>query len=264
MRPMTSATEAAAALSRDSHVSLYRQLAERLADRIAAGDYGPFERLPTEAELMAAYRVSRVTVRQAVEALIDRGLVMRKQGKGTFVRGELRTHDPRGIHGIYDTLAADGIVPETELVEFEAAAALPPRVERVLALNPGQPGMYLKRLYGKQGDTFGLIMGWLPPPLKPVTRVQAREHTVYAILEKIQGLDVARAEVSVTAQAAGDHAAELGCKPETPLLVMERTSYGEDGTPREFSRFLAKAEGYSFKVNVVGALPISSNIMEDI
>lgn len=250
-------------LRRDSHISLYKQLADRLIEQIESGAYAPFDKLPTETEMMRTYNVSRITVRQAIDALIRRKLAVRKQGKGTFVIGKLVTHDTRSIGGIYDTLASKGLAPETELLEFKPAASAPSRVMRALGPRAGGKAMFLKRLYSRNGKKFGILIAWFPPPKRVISKVQARSNTVYSILENLLGQNVARAEVSVSAQAAKSLAKSLGCSPRDPLLVMERTSYGSDGIPLEFTQFYVQAEGHSFQVGVSGSLPLISKIAGD-
>jgi GntR family transcriptional regulator len=248
------------AINRESHVALYQQIADRLAERIHAGEVAPFEQLPTEVALMRAYEVSRVTVRQAIDRLVEQGLVLRKQGKGTFVRGQLVTPEIPGVRGLYDALSDEGLEPDPELVEFDPAVVPPPDVARALKLKLDERCLFLKRRYDKDGRTFGLIVAWLPPPPRPVSHDEVQEHAIYSILKNLLGLDVARADLAITAVAAGEHARHLQCPAATPILLLERTSYGADETPREFCRFYLNPDGYQFFVNVAGSLPLGTRI----
>src|SRR5690242_20077656 len=92
------------ALSRSSPEPLHRQLAERLADSIRSRAFKPGERLPSESELAQRYGVSRITLRQAVGALVQQQLVVRKQGKGTFVTAPSVRHDLKRLHGLFGSL----------------------------------------------------------------------------------------------------------------------------------------------------------------
>jgi DNA-binding GntR family transcriptional regulator len=110
-------------LARDSHVAMYRQLAQQLRGAITRGDYRPGDKIPTEPQLIRRFGVSRITARQAVDALAREKLVIRKQGKGTFVAGPLVHHDLLELRGIYDELVAQGLEPHTRLLELAGGPA---------------------------------------------------------------------------------------------------------------------------------------------
>ena len=118
-------------LERSSPLALYQQMAVRLEDDIGQGPLRPFQKLPSEVELMAQYGVSRVTVRQAVDLLVRRGLAVRRQGKGTFIRGPTLNHELHELRGIYETLQSTGLSLHTKLIEFSAQSP-PDRVRKLL------------------------------------------------------------------------------------------------------------------------------------
>src|SRR4051794_30723807 len=105
-----------AGLRRDGAQALYDQLAARLIEEVAVMRSG--QRLPTETELMAAYGVSRTTVRSAVAALVERGLLVKRQGKGTFVNKPEVTHSLDHLSPFVAVLAAAGKESETRLSDF--------------------------------------------------------------------------------------------------------------------------------------------------
>jgi len=107
-------------LRRDDSQPLWRQLAGRLRAGIAAGTLSPNARLPVEQELGRVYDISRITVRQAMQQLLNEGLVDRKQGKGTFVADHVVRHDLAELTGIIDQMRAQGLSPQTSLISFAA------------------------------------------------------------------------------------------------------------------------------------------------
>ena len=119
-------------LARDSHVAMYRQIASQLRDAIAGGVYKPGEKIPAEPLLTRRFGVSRITVRQAIDALSREGLVIRKQGKGTFVTVPTVHYDLLELRGIYDGLVAEGHNPQTLLLAF-AQTSPPSRIAQRLA-----------------------------------------------------------------------------------------------------------------------------------
>jgi len=235
-------------LARDSHVAMYRQLAERLRDAIARGDYRPGDRIPTEPQLIRRFGVSRITARQAVDALARDRLVIRKQGKGTFVAGPVVHHDLLELRGIYDELVAQGLEPQMRLLEF--GQATPP------ARIAGRLGTGLRKL-----KPFAVGSMYLDTGRAGLTREQVDRNPTYSILEKILHERIARADVSIRYErASADLARPLGLPKGTPLMVFERVSYNAAGVPREHSLYYARAEAYEFSLTVRGKLPITRSL----
>ncbi|MBU1360566.1 MAG: GntR family transcriptional regulator [Gammaproteobacteria bacterium] len=248
-------------LNRHHSVALYVQIADRLAKEIAEKRYKVFERLPTEHELMARLGVSRITVRQAIARLVSQGLVVSKQGKGTFVAGPVVHHELEELKGFYDTLVGQGHTPQTQLLAFGPLPA-PPDIEQLLGA-PQPSAMFLKRLYSLEGRPFAMVRAWLPSAAQSVSWDDAVRHPLYAILRDLLGLPVARAEVGIVARQADDEEARLlELEPSSPVLVMERMSLSKDGRALEISRFSIRPENYRFRLSVQGPLAITSQIQE--
>ncbi|HYO93665.1 MAG TPA: GntR family transcriptional regulator, partial [Polyangiaceae bacterium] len=92
-----------------SPLPLYHQLAELLSSRIARGELQPGARLPSEPELSRTHRIGRPTVRQATELLVQRGLIERRRGSGTYVRSAARRVDLFSLAGTLESFQAGGI-----------------------------------------------------------------------------------------------------------------------------------------------------------
>jgi GntR family transcriptional regulator len=236
---------AAAPLQRDSHVALYRQIAERLRGEILADAFGASGKLPSEKDLTDLYGVSRVTVRLAIGHLLNEGLVIRKQGKGTFVARSVVHHDLKELQGLYDVLVSQGLSPETELLRF-APLRPPPEVADALAAGEGKL-VLLQRLYRLEGQAIGLATTWLPLSAKRVTWIQAESHYSYDILQNLLGFTIVRAEYSIRGQTAGREVAQvLELDRGAPVLVLERRSYDLDDAALEMTRFVVNSESYEF------------------
>jgi len=251
-------------LRRHSHVAMYVQIADSIARDIAERRYRPLDRLPTERALMERFAVSRITVRQAIARLIFQGLAVAKQGKGTFVAGPVVQHELEELQGFYDALVKQGHVPRTRLLELGPRAA-PSDVELMLGVKgkSAPRAVYLKRSYFLQGRPFALARAWLPPAARRVSWDEAETHPLYAILQDLLGRRVARAEVSIVARDAdGEEADVLDLAPASPVLVMERVSYGARGEALEISRFSIRPENYRFRMSVQGPLAITRHIEE--
>jgi GntR family transcriptional regulator len=96
---------------------LYRQLADELAAKIQSGEFAPGDRLPSEPELARVHKLGRPTVRQATELLVRRGLIRRKRGSGTFVRGDRRSVDIFSLAGTVSSFQSRGLELQTKLLE---------------------------------------------------------------------------------------------------------------------------------------------------
>jgi GntR family transcriptional regulator len=248
---------ATTSLQRSSHVALYQQIAEGIESEIAQRRLPAFHKLPSEVALMARYGVSRITVRQAIDLLVRRGLVIRKHGKGTFVSGPALEHDLHELRGIYESIEATGLSPRTRLLDF--APHPPPDAVRKLL---GQRGrlMRLKRLYLVDEVPLGLIVCWLPPEAEGLTVEDAETNVIYGLLRRL-GLDVARADLAIGGRAAGRRLGRLlGCPPSAALLVLERVSYGSDRKARDITRFFVRSDGYRFTMSLQGPMPLARNI----
>lgn len=244
-------------LERFSHIALYQQVAEHIETDIARQHFRPFQKLPSEFELMKQYGVSRITVRQALDLLVRRGLIVRKHGKGSFVTGPALEHELHELRGIYETIQATGMSLRTRLLAFSPSE--PPEEVRE-TMRSGSRLMRLKRVYYVGDVAIGLIVCWLPPAANRLVREDAEANTIYGLL-RILDLDVNRADLTISGRPAGRRLSRLLCTPASaPLLVLERASFGAAGVPREVTRFYVRSEGYRFALSLHGPAPLATNI----
>jgi GntR family transcriptional regulator len=243
-------------LRRDSHVALHRQLAQQLRQAIGAGKYRPGDQLPTEPELAARHGVSRITARQAVMQLVRDALVVRRQGKGTFVAEPPVHHDLVDLRGIYDELVARGVNPSTELLEYGEIAPPPNVAERLRS--GSRKLLYWQRLYLRRGEPFAVSWAYLSPAVPKMPRALVAAHTTYHLFESFMRLKISHADLSVRARAANTHLKKLlRLRAGIPVIALERVSYLADGTPAEFTLYCANAENYEFALRLRGKVPIT-------
>ena len=248
-----------APLSRDSRVAMHRQLSQQLRDSILRGDYKADGRLPTEPELMRRFNVRPITARQAVEALVREGLVVRQPGKGTFVADPVAHHDLLDLRGMYDSLVAQGIQPQTRLVDFRRQ--VPPAAVAAKLGKAGRRYFHWRRLFEVNGRPFALGVAHVETGRVSLTREQVAKHPTYSVLEQVLGQKIARADVSIRYRPAPAELAKLlKVKAGAPLMELERVSYSAQGAPLEHSFFYARAEAYSFSLTVRGKLPITRSL----
>lgn len=248
-------------LDRNGPEPLYRQIALDLAGAIAAGKLPPLARLPSEQELIMTYGVSRVTVRKAIDNLEQKGLIVRRQGRGTYVVGPVVSQDPSAP--FFTVLADQGLQYNSKLLEYEMATPSE-RVAAALNLLGSQVTRAL-RLYSVAGTPIGVAVAYMPPELMHrLTREQAAELSGYAQLQLVFGVEVAYAQLHIRAgRCTSGPCSLLGLHPSEPLLILERTSFSHDHRPLEHTQFFLRSEAYEFRLTVQGGLRLLPRIHAD-
>ncbi|MFF5258135.1 GntR family transcriptional regulator [Actinomadura viridis] len=239
----------AVTLDRGSPVPLYFQVAQQLEAAIRSGELPPGARLENELELAARCKLSRPTVRQAIQHLVDQGLLVRKRGVGTQVV-QPQVKRPIELSSLYDDLASTAQSPTTRVLEFTYVPA-PDDVAKELGLAPGTEVLYLRRLRLTGGEPLALMTNHLPPGLIDVTPAHLQEHGLYETLRDL-GIDLRIAHQTIGARGAtAAEARLLDERRGTPLLTMTRTAYDDKGRAVEYGSHVYRAGRYSFSHTLV-------------
>lgn len=225
--------------------SRYRDIAQAVAREIAGQPPGTM--LPSEADLSRTHRVSRVTVRRALEVLRADGLVAAKQGLGWFV-AHGRVSQVLGVLGtIEEQMAANGVRSERRILEFAVEAA-PAEVREVLGCDRA---LRVKRVNTADGEPFALVTVWCPEPLaRTLTREALEQSPFYELLD----VPLTGATQTIAAGAASrDEARLLGVPAGSPVLRCQRVTRGRDGEPVLVSRHVFPGGSTSFVVELPSA-----------
>ena len=206
---------------------LYQQIKALITQSLQSGEWKPGELIPSEVELAGRFKVSQGTVRKAIDELAAENLVMRRQGKGTFVA----THHEARAHFRFLRLVPDEGVPhhpDNKIIEVKRMRA-PAEVARLLDLKSGDAVVYIKRVQSFEGEPTILEELWLPGLLfKGLTAERLVEYKgpMYGLFESEFGTRMIRATEKIRAVAADASAAEfLHVLEGTPLLCAERVSF---------------------------------------
>lgn len=228
---------------------LYRQIKDLLLENLRRGEWKPGEMLPSEIELASRYRVSQGTVRKAIDELAGENLLVRRQGKGTFVA----THGERQVRFRFLRLAPDSgepVAPERRLLDFRRTRA-PAELARLLELRTGDAVIALKRLLVFADDPVVLEEVWLPGTLfKGLTATAITEHkgALYNLFETEYGTRMVRAEERLKAVSADAATAELlGTGAGQALLQVERLTYTYGDKPVEWRKGLYKTDRHYYR-----------------
>jgi GntR family transcriptional regulator len=230
-------------LSRSSPEPLYRQLAQHLEAAIRSGELRPGDRLDSETVLSERFAISRITVRQAIDALVRKQIVVRKQGKGTFVTQPTVKHDLRRLHGLLGSLFSQAEGASATLLRYELMPA-PRDIADTLNLSAGAQAVRLDRLYQIGGRPVALAQAWLVPEVGALPRAQAELISTEDMMRAV-GIQVASSQVSIRAEAAGITVGRfLKLSARTPVLVLRRKAIGSDGRVKEAGRVWFCSDAY--------------------
>ena len=232
-------------LSRSSPEPLYRQLASHLESEINTGRLKPGDRLESEGLLTNRFQVSRITLRQAVAELVRKQMVVRKQGKGTFVSTPAVRHDLRRSHGLLGSLFSQAHGASARLLRYEMRV---PSAEAAasLDLRPNQRALALDRLYLIGGRPVALAQAWLVPEVGALPRTTAKLMSTEDMMRQV-GIVIASSQVTMRAAAAGAVVGRvLKISPRAPVLVLRRRTLGDDGAIKEVGRVWFCSDAYEF------------------
>jgi GntR family transcriptional regulator len=210
----------------------YRAIADELRQRVESGEYGAGRLLPSESELSAAHRVSRVTVRKALELLREEGLIDARQGFGWFVAVDPVRQALGRLGTIEEQLAELGLESERRVVSFGFVAA-PPRARQVLGT---ASVLEVTRLNLADGEPFARVTVWCDEQLgAPLSRAEVERAPFYEVVEA----KIGRATQTIGAAAAGQTDAELLAMPVgSPVLRCERITRDVEDNPVLLSEHL--------------------------
>jgi GntR family transcriptional regulator len=240
-------------LVRSKPVALYYQIEQDLRSRIGRGELKPGDRLPPEPNLASRYRVSRITVRQALARLASEGLVERRQGTGTFVRAEKVAQRTGLLTSFTEEMQYRGLQPVTRILQV--GVCLPPEIaRRALRLVPQDQVFHLTRLRLVNDEAMALTEAFLPERLVPnLQSTPLVDGSLYRTLEEVYGLELTEADEEIeAARARGNERRLLGVAQGAPILQITRTTYLATGDPVEYARVAYKAERFKYYLRLRG------------
>lgn len=235
-----------------SFLPLYEQIKSLITNCLVSGEWKPGEAIPSEMELAIRYGVSQGTVRKAIDALAAEFIVVRRQGKGTFVATHTApSQQYRFLHVRRDERNHVGAVvhPTTTFIGLERVKA-DSVTAATLALRVGTMVTVIKRLLVFAGrpliyDQIHLANAEFPG--LAMASLEATHGSIYSFLESTYGVRMIRAEEKIKAVAADRLSAKhLKLTVGTPLLSVDRVAYTYGDKPVEWRRGLCLTEGYSY------------------
>ena len=219
------------AINRQSKLPLYQQLYEVLRGNITRGEWKPGDLIPAESELIEQYGVSRITVRQVLDMLVQEGLIYRQRGRGTFVAHPAVEQVLQRLVSFTDDMRQRGFAPSTR--PCPPASCPRRRISPGSCRSPGEELAHIQRLRLADGEPMSIEDSYLVHRLCPAScsttssRIPLRE-----LIDRLYGIRWERARQVIRAINATRALAEiLSVRPNAALLFIERVSFSEQGVP---------------------------------
>ncbi|MFN0264523.1 phosphonate metabolism transcriptional regulator PhnF [Tepidamorphus sp. 3E244] len=220
-------------------IALWRQIADSLRDDIRAGRVASGEKLPADTDLAQRFGVNRHTLRRALAALADEGLIRSQRGRGTFVTetGGRISYPVSSRTRFSEIIAAQNREPLGRMIA-SATLRADPALARHLNVATGSELLQVKTLYMADGAPVSVTTSWFPGERFPgLLGAYAETGSLSDALARFGAQDYRRLRTSVSAALAGHADAQaLGLDPRDPVLVVESINVLASGEPIQFSR----------------------------
>lgn len=245
-RGLATFSPASIAVDRLSPVPLYFQVAQQLEHAIQSGQLRPGMRLDNELDLAEVLRVSRPTLRRAMEYLVDRGYLVRKRGLGTRVLHP-KVRRPLELTSLWDHLERSGKRPRT-VVRSLRTVPTTDSVALALDLDEGAEVVAMERLRYADDQPLAVMRNWIPRGLVELS-AERLERTGLWQLMRAAGIRPHLAWQTIGARTAtAAEARLLRAANREPVLTMQVTTYTDAGQPVEFGNHIYLAALYSFEI----------------
>ena len=234
----------------DSAIPLYYQLKERIREQVEEEIWRVGDSIPTEQQLQEKYEISRSTVRQAINELVNEGYLVKKQGKGTFVSAarKLREDLPK-LHSFTEEMLAKGLKPQAKIISIKEI--LPSkRIAEALHLEEGEKVMRIERLRSANEEIICILISYLPSSL----RIKLEDDftgSLYDLLETKYEIPIVKGDQLIEASAANKYEAGLlGVRRGFPVLCMTRVTYTTSNKPIELVEGIYRADRYKYGITL--------------
>jgi GntR family transcriptional regulator len=229
----------------------YIRIRDWLMDRILSAGLTRGDRLPSESDLVRQFNVSRVTVRQALEALRTDGVIESHHGRGWFLRRVKAVQNLGKLQGFGEMLAPMGVRVRSEVLDFTECEA-PEAVARAFGVTDGSRLVRIARLRLAGGRVMSYDLSYFPLDVGRRLREQdLAGQDIFVLLERALGIALGFADVTIEiAPAEDDPASRLHIAPLSPIFKMTRLTHDRRGFPIDFEYVYGLPESHMFKVRV--------------
>lgn len=227
---------------------LYVQLIEILERQIVFGELETGERLPSESELAKQFGVSVITVRNAVGELCKRGLLERKQGKGTFVRKIKYMRDSRTLSSFTESCRNQGMTPGGRTLE-KSMVILNTKIARNLGQAPGSQGIYVSRLRYANREPVIIERSYFPMQYSFLMEKELDDNSLFEFLKESYHVTITGSDKEIEMCHATKTEAELlQVSVNAPLILVKSTAYIQTGEPIYVGTQVMNGERFTLQI----------------
>jgi GntR family transcriptional regulator len=256
MRPQAKASQPGASDAQEaqvlpmSAVPLYLQIREIIRHRILEGSYPAHGLLPSESQMTAAFGVSRITIRQALNDLQKEGMIFKVAGKGTFVSKPKAFQNLSNLRGFGEEMNSLGYETFAQVLSKREVRA-DEHVARQLGQEPGSMVYQIQRLRYLNREPISVDVSYFPLALgERLSNEDLQARDVFAILERDYGLNLTHADVQIDAITVDEWlAAHLRVSEGAPLLRIERLTYSND-RPIDFEYLYYRGDAFHYRLRI--------------
>lgn len=226
---------------------LYKQVMQELKNRIDSDEFAIGDTLPTEKALVDQYSVSRITIRKAIQELVQLGLVEKRQGAGTTIIGKTMVGSMLELKSTSEYFTDASSSLEYKIVEFAFIDA-DEDLAKILHIESGEKVYFIRRFKLINGVPSVYEDSYMPMAMYPKMKVMSLEGSKYAYLENELGFEIDGAFQDFEAIMPTQHMCEiLAVNENKPLLCISSVGILKDGRVFEYTRIVSKPETMSYK-----------------
>jgi GntR family transcriptional regulator len=243
-------TDPADEVSSVSQMPLFTQIREILRRRILDGSYPPHSQMPSESQMMTAFRVSRITIRQALGDLQKEGLIFKVMGKGSFVAKPKAFQSLSRLQGFAEAMSSSGYETYSMLLSAREMPASKIVAQR-LQLRADAPVFEIQRLRYLNREPISVDVSYFPPAIgERLVQADLATRDIFVILENDLGRNLTHAELQIEAISADESLARhLDIREASPLLRIERLTY-DDGKPIDFEFLYYRGDAFQYRLRI--------------
>ncbi|MED1203299.1 GntR family transcriptional regulator [Heyndrickxia acidicola] len=221
-------------IDKNSPIPIYFQIQEYVREKIKKQEWERGSVIPSERILTEAFEVSRMTIRQAIQGLVDEGILVRKRGSGTYVNDQKVEQPLQSMMSFTRLMESTGMKAAARVLSFTERKATETEAN-VLEIETGSRVIHLERIRLGNEIPIAIETSVIPKSLAKGLTKAAAEHSLYQFLQEKAGLQFGEARQSIEAVSADERTAELlDIAPGSPILLIERVASLKNGLPFEY------------------------------
>lgn len=233
-----------------SSVPMHSQIREIIRRRVLDGTYAPHTQMPSEAQMMEAFQVSRITIRQALGDLQKEGLIFKVAGKGSFVAKPKAFQNLSKLQGFGEAMTPSGYETFSQVLSTRRVIASEVVAER-LQLAKGSPVFEIQRLRYLNREPISVDVSYFPLALgERLAQEDLATRDVFVILENDLGQQLTHADVQIEAISADESLARhLRMDEASPLLRIERLTHA-GRQPIDFEYLYYRGDAFQYRLRI--------------